>query len=51
MNNINSDAKIKMKTWKKVLLIILLLFLSIAIIAIAYIGYVVKNAEKMERRR
>ena len=48
MNNINSDAKIKMKTWKKVLLIILLLFLSIAIIAIAYIGYVVKNAEKID---
>lgn len=48
MNNINSDAKIKMKTWKKVLLIILLLLLSIAIIAIAYIGYVVKNAEKID---
>ena len=48
MNIFDRGAKTEMKTWKKVLLFILLFFLSIALILAAYIGYVVKNAEKID---
>lgn len=48
MNIFDRGAKTEMKTWKKILLFILLFFLSIALILAAYIGYVVKNAEKID---
>lgn len=48
MNNLETDAKIGMKKWKKILLIILLFFVAIVILTFAYIAYVVNSAEKID---
>lgn len=48
MSSVETDSKIKMEKWKKILLIVVLFFVAVAFLLIGYVAYVVKNAEEID---